>query len=72
VAFRKPKDRMLTKLQRQFDKAHNGIRAIGERGNALLKMTGTALRNVSLDPWRIGRIVAASLVVLHFDHARTT
>lgn len=56
----------------QFNKAHNSVRAIGERGNALLKMTFKALRNVSLCPWRIGRIVAAALVILHFDHARTT
>ena len=28
--------------------------------------------NVSLDPWRIGAIVAAALVVLHDDHGRTT
>lgn len=34
-------------------------------------MTFKALRKVSLDPWRIGRIVAA-LVIIHFDHARTT
>jgi hypothetical protein len=49
-----------------------GLRAIGERGNSLLKMTFRALRNVSLDPWRIGAIVAAALVLLHYDHARTT
>jgi hypothetical protein len=72
VAFKKPKDTTLTDLQQQFNKAHNGIRAIAERGNALLKTTFKALRNVSLDPWRIGRIVAAALVILHFDHARTT
>ena len=72
MAFKKPKDSTLTHRQQQFNKAHNGIRAIGERGNALLKMTFRALRNVSLDPWRIGRIVAAALVLLHFDHARTT
>jgi hypothetical protein len=35
-------------------------------------MTFRALRNVSLDPWRIGAIVAAALVHLHYDHARTT
>jgi hypothetical protein len=72
VAFKKPKDCTLTVLQQQFNTAHNGVRAIGERGNALLKMTFKALRNVSLDPWRIGRIVAAALVILHLDHARTT
>jgi DDE superfamily endonuclease len=69
VAFKKPQHSTLTGVQQQFNKAHNGIRAIGERGNALLKMTFKSLRNVSLDPWRI---VAAALVILHFDHARTT
>jgi len=72
VAFKKPKDSNLNPLQQQFNKAHTGVRASGERGNALLKMTFKALRNVSLDPWRIGKIVAAALALLHFDHARTT
>jgi DDE superfamily endonuclease len=72
VAFKKPKHADLTSIQQQFNKAHNGIRAIGERANALLKMTFRALGNVSLDPWRIGKIVAAALVLLHFDHGRTT
>jgi hypothetical protein len=72
VAFKKPKDRTLTALQQLFNKAHNGIRAVGKRGNALLKMTFKALRNIRLDPWRSGRIVAAALVLLHFDHTRTT
>jgi hypothetical protein len=35
-------------------------------------MTFKALRNVNLDPGRIGKIVAAALVLLRFDHARTT
>jgi hypothetical protein len=35
-------------------------------------MTFRALRNVSLDPWRIGEIAAAALVLLHYDHGRTT
>jgi len=35
-------------------------------------MTFKALRNVSLAPGRIGKIVAAALTILHFDHARTT
>jgi hypothetical protein len=72
VAFKKPKNGELTDTQHMFNIAHNGQRAIGERGNALLKMTFKALRNISLDPWRIGRIVAAALAILHFDHARTT
>lgn len=72
VAFKKPKHGELTDIQQTFNKAHNGLRAIGERANALLKMTFKALRNISLDPWRIGKIVAAALVLLHVDHARTT
>jgi len=72
VAFKKPKGGRLTAEQQQLNKAHNRLRAIGERGNSLLKMTFRALRNVSLDPWRIGKIVAAALILLHFDQARTT
>jgi hypothetical protein len=72
VAFKRPKGGELSAVQQQFNKAHNGLRAIGERGNSLLKMTFRALRNVSLDPWRIGAIVAAALVLLHYDHGRTT
>lgn len=72
IAFKKPKNGGLLVVQQQFNKAHNRLRAIGERGNSLLKMTFKALRNVSLDPWRIGKIVAATLVVLHIEHGRTT
>lgn len=72
VAFKNPKDSRLTLVQQQLNQAHNGLRAIAERGNALLKGTFKALRNVSLCPRRIGKIVAAAIVLLHFDHARTT
>ena len=72
VGFKRPKNSGRTLVQQQFNKAHNSLRAIGERGNSLLKMTFRALRNVSLDPWRIGKIVAAALVILHIEHDRTT
>ncbi len=72
VAFKKPKNGKLSLIQQQLNKAHNSLRAIGERGNSLLKMTFKALRNVSLNPWRIGKIVAAALVILHIEHDRTT
>jgi hypothetical protein len=35
-------------------------------------MTFKALRHVSLDPGMIGVIVAAALVLLYFEHQRTT
>jgi hypothetical protein len=72
VAFKKPKNAACTDVQQQFNRAHNALRAIGERGNSLLKTTFKALRNVSLCPWTIGRITAAALVILHIEHGRTT
>jgi hypothetical protein len=72
LAFKKPKNGQLTDLQQTFNRAHNRLRAVGERGNSLLKVTFKTLRNISLAPWRIGDIVAAALTVLHIDHARTT
>jgi hypothetical protein len=72
VAFKKPKDDDLTDVQQLYNRAHNALRAIGERGNSLLNTTFKALRNVSLCPWKIGDIVAAALVLLHLEHDRTT
>jgi hypothetical protein len=72
VAFKKPKNAACTDVQQQFNRAHNAVRAIGERGNSLLKTTFKALRNVSLCPWTIGKITAAALVILHIEHGRTT
>ena len=39
-----------------------------ERGSSLLKITFSALRNVSLCPWKVGDIVAAILVILRIEH----
>ena len=46
------------------------LRALGERGIALLKTRWKALRHVTLDPHRIGDIVAAALVLTHEQHRR--
>ncbi|GAA0549449.1 hypothetical protein GCM10010172_34340 [Paractinoplanes ferrugineus] len=72
MAFKKPKNATCTDVQQQFNRAHNAVRALGERGNSLLKTTFKALRNVSLCPRNIGRITAAALVILHIEHGRTT
>ena len=50
----------------------NASRAPAERANALLKRTWKALERITLDPWRIGAITAAALVLLHHEHGRTT
>ncbi|GIF04931.1 hypothetical protein Asi03nite_24690 [Actinoplanes siamensis] len=71
VAFKRPRNGRLNPIQQQLNKVHS-LRAIGERGNSLLKMTFKALRSISLDLWRIGKIVAAALTILHVEHDRTT
>ncbi|MFI7068517.1 transposase family protein [Kribbella sp. NPDC050124] len=45
----------------------NALRAPAERANALLKSTWEALRRITLDPWRIGPITTAALVLLHLQ-----
>jgi hypothetical protein len=60
VAVKKPQGGQLTEDQKAHNKVHNGKRAVGERGNSLLKTTFKALRNVSLCPWTIGKIAAAA------------
>ena len=45
----------------------SAMRAPAERANALLKRTWKALERITLDPWRIGTITAASLVLLHLQ-----
>ncbi|MFF4774422.1 transposase family protein [Microtetraspora fusca] len=54
--------------QHTYNKLLRGLRGVGERANALLTVTFKALRRVSLDPWRIGKIAQAALVLLHQEH----
>ena len=45
----------------------SALRAPAERANSLLKRTWKALERVTLDPWRIGAITIAALVLLHLQ-----
>jgi DDE superfamily endonuclease len=45
----------------------NTLRAPAERANALLKSTWQALRRITLNPWRIGAITTAALVLLNLQ-----
>jgi hypothetical protein len=54
--------------QHTYNKLLRGLRGVGERANALLTVTFKALRRVSLDPWRIGKITQAALVLLNHEH----
>jgi hypothetical protein len=72
IAHKKPNGGKLTVDQQQYNMLQTALRAVGERANSLLKTTFKALRRISLDPGRIGDIVAGALVLLHIEHDRTT
>ena len=72
VPFKKPKGGALTEDQQAFNAVHSALRCLGERANSLLKTTYKALRRQRGCPWRIGKIAAAALVLLHIEHDRTT
>ncbi len=55
-----------------FNAVHGVLRCLGERANSLLKTTYQALSRYRCCPWRLGRIGAAALVLLHIEHQRTT
>ncbi|NAE18357.1 HARBI1 family protein, partial [Enterococcus hirae] len=62
----------LTDDQRCRNALHSATRARAEQGNARLKQTFKILRKVRVDPWRIGALAAAALVLLHILYNRTT
>jgi DDE superfamily endonuclease/Helix-turn-helix of DDE superfamily endonuclease len=50
-----------------YNALHRGTRALGERGFALLTGRWRALQRITASPSRIGDIVAAGLVLTHFE-----
>lgn len=72
IPFKKPKDGQLSVDQQTYNAIHGALRCLGERANSLLKTSYKALRRYRGCPWRLGRIVAAALVLLHHEHGRTT
>jgi hypothetical protein len=65
---KKPKGGQLTDEQKAFNQVIRGVHAVAEHANSLLKTALKALRRVSLDPWRIGAITRAALVLLRLKH----
>ena len=63
------KGRNLDPSTRSRNLAISALRAPAERANALLK-SWTALRRVTVCPWRIGNITAAVLVLLSLQRGR--
>jgi DDE superfamily endonuclease len=72
VPFKKPKGGTLTVDQQAYNAVHGALRCLGERANSLLKTTYKVLRHYRGCPWRLGRIAAAALVLLHHANHRTT
>jgi DDE superfamily endonuclease len=72
VPFKKPKGAELTVDEQTYNAVHGALRCLGERANSLLTTTYKALRRYRGDPWRLGTIVAAALVLLHHENHRTT
>lgn len=62
----------LSEEHRAYNQLIRGVHGVCERANSLLKITFKALRRVSLDPWRIGAITRAGLVLLHLEYGRST
>lgn len=54
--------------QQAYNQLIRGVHGVCERANSLLKTTFKALRRVSLDPWRIGAIVRAGLVLFRLEY----
>lgn len=71
IPIKKAKGQQLTNDQKTYNRLLRGVRGIGERANALLIVRFKTLRRISLDPWRIGAITAAALVLLHHENNRT-
>ncbi len=69
---KKPAGGELTDGRKAYNQLIRGVHGVAERANSLLKTTFKALRRVSLDPWRIGAITRAALVLLQLEHGRTT
>lgn len=72
TAVEKPQGGVLSEEEKIANKSRNSNRAIGERGNSLLKTTFKVLHRISVCPYQIGAIVAAALGLQHIEHARTT
>ncbi|WP_190817107.1 transposase family protein [Saccharopolyspora pogona] len=64
------KGRPLDVDNQTYNKLLRGLRALGERGFALLTGRWRALRHFTTSPRKIGPIVKAALVLTQFEHGR--
>jgi hypothetical protein len=57
---------------RTYNALLRALRCLGERGFALLTQRWRTLQQTTLSPSRLGDIVRAALVLVHFEHGRIT
>jgi DDE superfamily endonuclease len=73
IPFKQPTDgNVLSVNNRTYNALQRALRCLGERGFALLTERWTTLQHITLSPSRIGDLVAAALVLIHFEHGRIT
>lgn len=73
VPFKQPTSgNVLSVDNRSYNALQRALRSLGERGFALLTERWTTLKHITLSPGRIGDLVAAALVLVHFEHGRIT
>jgi hypothetical protein len=72
IPFKKPQSGELTIDQQAYNAVHGALRCLGEHVNSLLKTTYKVLRRYRGCLWRLSKIVAAALVLLHRENHRTT
>jgi DDE superfamily endonuclease len=69
--FKQPADgNVLSVDNRTYNCLLRALRCVGERGFSLLTQRWTTLQRTSLSPSRLGDIVRATLVLVHFEHSR--
>jgi hypothetical protein len=69
--FKQPDDgNQLAVDNRTYNALQRALRCLGERGFALLTERWTALQHTTLSPSRIGDLVRAALVLIHFEHRK--
>lgn len=73
IPFKQPADGNILHINnRTYNALQRALRSLGERGFALLTERWTTLKHITLSPGRIGDLVAAALVLVHFEHGRLT
>lgn len=71
VPVKTPKGATLTADQKCYNLLQAALRAVAERGNALLKGGFKAIDKISMSPSKITLIIAGALVLLHTEHGRS-